>query len=358
MLSEFYGYTEFFKVQVNGETDANIIPARITAAHRQRFGFVSDKGEGSAVLSGGFMHDVFASGELPTTGDFVMLRWNDAGESQIVKVLERKSKFSRSNFHGHKVEYVETILEQVVAANFDYVCILQSMNRDFNQRRLERYAAASWDSGGTPLILLTKADLAEDTAAYVRMAGEAAPGAEIITVSAFTGDGLAQFAAFLKPGITAVFLGSSGVGKSSLINALAGQEVMATKAVREDDARGRHTTTHRQLIRLPNGGLVIDTPGMRELGMWDAASGLSGSFSDVEELMTQCRFNDCGHKSEPGCAVRAALADGRLSQKRWDSYMSLARENKFTADKSAFMRERAAMWKKITMSTRKKKKKH
>jgi ribosome biogenesis GTPase len=200
------------------------------------------------------------------------------------------------------------------------------MNADFNARRLERYLATAWQSGAEPVVVLTKADLADDPQAAIAEAEAVAFGAPVLAVSAVTGAGMAALAAYLKPAETAVLVGSSGVGKSSLVNALAGETLMATAAIREDDARGRHTTTHRELIRLPSGALVLDTPGMRELGLVDADEGLSTTFEDIEALAEACRFGDCGHTNEPGCAVREALETGALDAGRWKSFQKLQRE--------------------------------
>ena len=218
---------------------------------------------------------------------------------------------------------------QVLAANVDVVFVVTSMNAEFSPRRLERYLAVAWESGATPVVLLSKSDLADDVAGF-RLAAEAsAPGVEVIAVSAVTGEGLDEVRAHLGPGRTVVFTGSSGVGKSTIVNALAGAPLLETAAIREEDARGRHTTTRRQLIRLAS-GLLIDTPGLRELGVLDG-EGVSTAFDDVEGVASACRFSDCQHRSEPGCAVRSALQDGSLSADRFDAYTKLQREGQRAA---------------------------
>ena len=216
--------------------------------------------------------------------------------------------------------------DQAVAANFDFVFIMQSLNMDFNPKRLERYLTLAWQSGATPVILLTKADLVDDYWDYLTAVERVAAGVNTHVVSAHTGHGLERLNAYLQPGKTVVFLGSSGVGKSSLVNALAGEVIMTVNSIREDDSKGRHTTTHRQLTRLKSGVMIIDTPGMRELGMWDVSEGLGDAFVDVEKFMGRCRFSDCRHESEPGCAVRAALDRGELDISRWESYRKLKEE--------------------------------
>ena len=248
-----------------------------------------------------------------------MIHYIDNGDSQIIATLPRRTFFSRR-------EPGPVPRDKAVASNFDYVFIMQSLNQDFNPKRLERYLALSWQSGATPVILLTKADLVEDYWDYLTQVERVAVGVNTHVVSAHTGQGLNRLNAYLQPGKTVVFLGSSGVGKSSLVNALAGQEIMAVSAIREDDSKGRHTTTPRQLIRLDSGVMVIDTPGMRELGMWDVSEGLVDAFADVESYLGRCRFSDCRHESEPGCAIKSAIAAGELDPMRWESYKNLKEE--------------------------------
>ena len=293
------------------------IPARITAQHKERYEIVCDRGEAFARLK---TKEYYAGTELfPTAGDFVMVDYNENGDSRILATLPRRTCFTRR-------EPGPIPRDQAVAANFDYVFILQSLNQNFNPKRLERYLTMAWQSGATPVVLLTKADLAPSYQEYLTEAQRVAPGVEVHAVSARTGFGLEGLAPYLQPGKTVVFLGSSGVGKSSLVNALAGEELMAVSAVREADARGRHTTTHRQLLRLPNGVLIIDTPGMRELGLAEANQGLADAFSDVEQYLGRCRFSDCTHTREPGCAIQAAIAAGALDPARWESWQKLNAE--------------------------------
>lgn len=300
--------------------------ARVTAVHKERYALICEHGE----VFGRLKSSVYYNNEtedFPTTGDFVLFNYNSAGDSQIVKTLERKTFFSRRDPTPGRGE-------QAVAANFDYVFILQSLNHDFNLKRLERYLTLSWQSGAVPVVILTKADLVESYDEQLNAAQRIAIGAEVFAVSAITGYGLDSLLEYLKPQMTIVFLGSSGVGKSSLVNALSGEVTMAVNSVREDDDRGRHTTTHRQMMMLENGVMIIDTPGMRELGMWDVSSGLNEAFSDVEQFFGRCRFTNCKHGNEPGCAINAAIESGELSEKRWESYQKLKREARF-ADRKA-----------------------
>lgn len=326
-----YGFSP--DLSMTGQNGAGTIPARVTAVYRDLYKVVSASGDADAKLKGSFyrtLNDLGDTGLFPAVGDFVQIQPNAQGCSLITGLYERKSKFSRTDFSGHKVGHAKTILEQVLAANFDVVWILMSLNQNFNLRRIERFLSAAWQSGGTPVVVLTKADLVADCSEQVRATRAIAGDTAVIAVSALTGIGMDQLAAGLKPGQTIVFLGSSGVGKSSLVNALARETLMKVSAIRQDDARGRHTTTHRQLIRLNNGVMVIDTPGLRELGMWDADGGIGEVFADIEDLQASCRFANCGHKSEPGCAVKAALLDGSLEESRWHTYLRLKQETRLS----------------------------
>ena len=324
--------------------DARGIPARITAVRRGCFEIVCDRGAGLARLAADARREDGETG--PTVGDFVLLDWREDGESRILEMLPRRTRFSRrdpsSSGHG----------EQAVAANFDYVFILQPLGSGFRPRGLERYLSLAWQSGAGPAVLLTKADAVEDFTDQLRAAEKLAAGTGVFAVSARTGYGLDQLADYLKPGRTVVFLGPSGAGKSTLVNALAGGEVMRTSGIREKDGRGRHTTTHRQLLLLENGVLAIDTPGMRELGMWEAEEGISRGFPDVEEHLGHCRFSDCRHQGEPGCAVAEAIRRGELSPERWESYRKLREESRLSGSKADFLREKQRRQKELSKTLR------
>jgi len=340
-----YGYKQFYMEEENDNSD--FIPARVTEVHRELYKIISQYGEGNARLKGSMLKNVEFTEKFPAVGDFILIKYNTQGDSIITKVLKRTSIFSRPDYSGHGVGYVKTILEQVVAANFDYVFIMASLNYDFNMNRIQRYLTVAWQSGGVPVIVLTKADLLEDYTEQVSLVQKCAVGVDIVVVSAVTGFGLNRLASYMKPAKTLVFLGSSGVGKSSLVNALAGEEVMLVNTIREGDSKGRHTTTHRQLIMLTNGTMIIDTPGMRELGMWDIAEGLGEAFSDIEDLFTRCKFANCTHKSEPRCAVLEAIDNQTLERSRWETYLQLKREAKFTDDKAGYLKEKTTFYKKI-----------
>lgn len=319
-------------------------PARVTAVHKERYELVTEYG----YTHGRLKSSVYYFGALdpfPTVGDFVLLDFNSSGDSQIIKTLNRKSFFSRRDpIPGHG--------EQAVAANFDYVFILQSLNHDFNLKRLERYLTLAWQSGAVPAVLLTKADLVQDYSAQVQAVEKIAPGVGVMAISAVTGLGLQLPSDYLKPQKTVVFLGSSGVGKSSLVNALANEELMAIGDIREEDSKGRHTTTHRQLIMLKSGVMIIDTPGMRQLGMWDVSAGLGEAFDDVESFLGRCKFSNCRHQSEPGCAIKEAIQRGDLSKNRWESYLKLAKEAEYSADKVNYLHQRQQWAKEITKKSK------
>lgn len=349
-LLKQYGYIET-------ETPPDgLLPGRITEEHREQYTVITERGEVPAVLKGAFYHNAEIREDFPCVGDFVLLQYNDSGSSLIARLLPRRSKFSRADFGGHAAGYVKTVLEQVVAANFDFVFIVSSLNKDFKVSRITRYLTQARQSGAQPVVILTKADLAPDTETPLTAVRNAAPGVSVHAVSSHTGFGLDDLCEYLHPCKTVVFLGMSGVGKSSLLNALMSREVMAVKTIREDDSRGRHTTTHRQLFMLPSGAMVIDTPGMRELGLFGAQEGISASFSDVEELFTHCRFSDCRHQTEPGCAVLSALADGSLPGEKWERYLSQKQESKFADDKAGYLQEKKGWQKEIAMFSKQYKK--
>lgn len=329
----------------NTVQDNNIgIPARITACHKNKFEFVCNNGEGLAHLK---TSEYFMGNEIyPTTGDFVLIDYRTDGESVILKTLQRKTCFKRidpsSNGKG----------AQVVAANFDTVFIMQSLNQNFNPNRLERYLTLAWESGASPVVLLTKADIADDLQNYIKETEQICLGVEVIAISSKTGYGMNELEKYLTAGKTIVFLGSSGVGKSSLVNALAGKDIMNVSEIRTADGRGRHTTTHRQLIMLDSGVMIIDTPGMRELGMWDAANGLEHSFADIEQYFDKCKFRDCRHQSEPGCAVKHAIENGELSQERWNNYLQLKKESSYAEGKDDYLMQKWQRNKQIAKNVR------
>ena len=325
-----------------------LFPGRVTAVHKERYEIISAQGTMFCKLKTGVYYGA-GTEDFPTVGDFVLFRAIERGDGLIVKTLPRKTQFVRRDPNPN-------IGEQIVAANVDYAFIMTSLNWDFNSNRIERYLVLARKSGAIPVVVLTKADLADGYAEKVSAAQAVAGDADVIPVSVISGMGLDRLDHYLAPGKTVAFLGMSGVGKSSLLNKLIGQEVMAVNAIREDDSRGCHTTTHRQLFMLPGGAMVIDTPGMRTLGMWDSGDGLRDTFSDIEAMLGGCRFSDCRHGSEPGCAIIEAIENGELSPDRWNNYISLKRETTYAMDKSEILREKWARNKAIAKWNKQRKK--
>ncbi|HEU0299888.1 MAG TPA: ribosome small subunit-dependent GTPase A [Longimicrobium sp.] len=312
------GWDGTFARELEGLQMRDAVPARVVAEHRDRYVVADGDGERAAVLAGRLRHRSRSRDDLPATGDWVAVDAGADGTAAIHAVLPRRSAFRRK-VAGEVTE------AQVLAANVDVALVAAALPAELNERRIERYLALAWESGAVPVVVLTKADLADDVDAAVRAVRAVAPGTDVAAVSAVSGEGVDALARWLRPGRTAVLLGSSGVGKSTLTNRLLGAEALRTGAVR-DDGKGRHTTTHRQLVRLESGALLIDTPGMRELQLWTADAGLESAFADVEALAACCRFGDCAHRAEPGCAVRAAAESGALDPARLESWHRLRRE--------------------------------
>lgn len=294
---------------------ATCVPARVARPDKGSYVLLSESGPLRGEVSGALRHAALDATALPTVGDWVAVR---PGDGVIEAVLPRRTAFVR---HGS----ANATVGQVLAANVDVVFVVVALATSPNLRRLERFLALAWESGAQPVVLLTKADLWDDLPSVVADVTAAAPGCPVHAVSSVTGLGVDDVRQHLAPGRTVVLLGASGVGKSTLVNHLLGAEHLATTAIR-GDGKGRHTTTHRELIPLPGGAVLIDTPGLRGLQLWDAEEGLDRAFAEVEALIPYCRFSDCSHRTEPGCAVLAALADGTLAERRWESYQKLQRE--------------------------------
>jgi ribosome biogenesis GTPase / thiamine phosphate phosphatase len=312
------GWTPAIEDQFAPHAAVGLEPARVAVEHRGAYLLYTARGERPAELSGRLRHAAESRGELPAVGDWVAV--SKAGRALVQAVLPRRTKFSRmaANDHGQTIE-------QVVAANVDVVFLVAGLDGDLNVRRLERYLAVGWESGAEPVVVLTKADLCDDVEALVLGVESVAIGVPVHPVSNMTGEGVEALVGYFAGDRTVAALGSSGVGKSSLVNRLAGRELMATGELRAD-GRGRHTTSNRQLLLLPQGGLFLDTPGMRELRLWESDDGLAVAFDDVATAAAHCRFADCAHETEPGCGVRQALADGTLDPDRLASWRKLQNE--------------------------------
>lgn len=294
-------------------------PARVAVQHRGSYVLYGPDGESGAVVSGRLRHGSRTAADFPAVGDWVLAR-----DGVIHAVLPRRSAFARK-------AVLDAVEPQIAAANVDVVFVVEALDPGPNLRRIERYLAVAYESGARPVVLLSKADLCADVRAALAAAGGIAPGTPVHAVSARTGEGFELFDRYCGPGRTAVFLGPSGVGKTTLLNVLSGED-RPTSAVLAD-GRGRHTTTHRELVLVAGRGLVVDTPGMRELQLWDAGGGLGSVFADIDALAERCRFDDCAHAGEPGCAVRAAIDAGALAADRFASYRKLEREEAFVTQK-------------------------
>ncbi len=303
-------------------------PARVVAVHKETSIVRDGSGDRPAVVSGRFRFDAVGPSDFPAVGDWVALEAADATSSTavIAAILPRRSSVRRSAGDASRRGGGRLADEQVIVANVDIALLVAGLDGDLNLRRLERYLAVAWSSGAAPVIVLNKVDVAEDVERRLVAVEAVAPGVPIVAISARTGQALEELGPHLVPGGTAVVLGSSGVGKSTLLNTLLGEERQATAAVREDDARGRHTTRHRELFRLPGGALLIDTPGLRALEVVGAEEGVGQAFDDVAEIAARCRFSDCRHEAEPGCAVRAAIENGTLNPERFAAWQKLDRE--------------------------------
>ena len=314
-----YGWSDALQAAFAPFADQGLVPGRIVVQQRGGYRLITEAGEIDARATGPLMKAA-TDIDRPTAGDWVAVEARPGQTTALVHgVLPRSTAFIRKA-SGPRAG------AQVVAANVDVALLVASLNANLNPRRLERYLATTHESGAQPVIVLTKADLAEFLDEDVAEIEAIALGAPVLALSAKTGQGLEALAQWMQPGRTAVLLGSSGAGKSTLLNVLAGEERMATREVRATDDRGRHTTTHRELVLLPSGALILDTPGMRELGLWDADEGVSATFADIEELATQCRFRDCAHGDEPGCAIQAAIDAGELDPSRLYNYEKLQAE--------------------------------
>jgi len=308
------------------------LTAQVTSVHKNTF-ILSDNGnEITGILKGSYYQH---NDETPVVGDFVTYRPNPYGDSMIDGILPRKTVFLRPDRGGHGDGYVKNLKTEALVANFNYVFIISSLNQNFNENRIARYISITNDAGAKPVVILTKADLCDamEVELNTQIVQALSDTAEVFAVSSVTGEGIDSLKKFLTNGNTIAMIGSSGVGKSTLLNAISGQILMKTSSIREEDGKGRHTTTHRELFTLPGGAKIIDTPGLREIGLSDVEDGIDETFSDIIPLFDQCRFRNCSHTVEPGCAVLKALEDGSLDEERWNLYKDLQEENTWGKEK-------------------------
>ena len=315
-----FGWNEFFESNFQPYAANGYAAGRVAVEFKHFYRIYSEAGEVRGEIAGRFRHEAIDRGDLPVVGDWVVIsHCAESGKVTVHAVLPRKSKFTRKAA-GLRTE------EQPVASNIDTVFLITSLNQDFNPRRVERYLIVAMDSGARPVVILSKSDLCDEIEERTRELRAVAGEVPVHAISVVKQEGLDELAQYLKHGQTAALLGSSGVGKSTLINHLLGREYLRVRETREHDGRGMHTTTHRELIVLPDGGLVLDTPGMRELQLWDGEAGLHLAFTDIEAVASQCYFSDCRHQDEPRCAIRDALDEGLIDSARYESYEKLQKE--------------------------------
>lgn len=321
------GFNSFFENEFSKSEDNPFLPARVISEHKEMYRLQNEKGEFLGEVSGKLRYTAVNRDDFPVVGDWVYIQELEGENKAIIhSIFPRKTKLSRKA-PGKNIE------EQILCANMDIIFIVQPMDSTFNPNRIERYLTIGWESGAIPIVILTKKDLCDSPDSIQLEAESAAIGTKVHSVNSITGDGYEQVKTYLSPGKTIVFIGQSGAGKSTLINKLSEQDLQKTQEIRDKDARGKHTTTHRELFVLATGGLLIDTPGLREIQLWGDESMLEETFSDIRELAASCKFPDCRHESEPGCSVLAALAKEEISLERLENYLKMKRELLFLESK-------------------------
>ena len=331
-MNQFYGESKVNNISIDQNKE---LIGRILSVSKNSFTIGYEDEEIPGKLKGNFYWE--DSEQLPVVGDYVKFIYNPLGESMILSVCERKNLLQRP-------DQAKTAVMQYMVANVDYTFIITSLNEDYSYNRIARYVSVVIQGGSVPVVVLTKSDLCSNPGRYIREVESISDKVKVHAISAIYGIGTEELEEYMKPGVTICLLGSSGAGKSTLINSLSGEEIMKTSEVRESDSTGKHTTTHRQLLRLKNGVSIIDTPGMREIGMAMTEEGIDETFSDIVELESRCRFSDCRHDTEPGCAIKAAIASGELSEERYLLYKSLGTENQ----RNYVKKEMISRWAKAT----------
>ncbi|ADU32389.1 ribosome small subunit-dependent GTPase A [Evansella cellulosilytica] len=329
MTLEQYGWNKEWEQKMNDISSRETLnPGRVTEEHKGMYRVYTNVGVISCEVTGSFRYRAIEREEYPAVGDWVLVElFPSERKGRIHHILKRKSRFSRKAA-GLKTD------EQIVAANVDTLFIVMALNNDYNVRRLERYLTLAWESGASPVVILSKADLCHDVEKKVAEVEGVSFGVPVHVISALYDDGMERISTYMKKGKSAALIGSSGVGKSTIINALLGREVQAVQGIREDDARGRHTTTHRELFLLQEGGVLIDTPGMREIQLWESEEGLKQSFDDIQSMSLACHFRDCKHEHEPRCAIQSAIMEGTLDRHRYNSYLKLQKEQDYIEKKA------------------------
>ena len=331
-MNQFYGESKVNNISIDQNKE---LIGRILSVSKNSFTIGYEDEEIPGKLKGNFYWE--DSEQLPVVGDYVKFIYNPLGESMILSVCERKNLLQRP-------DQAKTAVMQYMVANVDYTFIITSLNEDYSYNRIARYVSVVIQGGSVPVVVLTKSDLCSNPGRYIREVESISDKVKVHAISAIYGIGTEELEEYMKPGVTICLLGSSGAGKSTLINSLSGEEIMKTSEVRESDSTGKHTTTHRQLLRLKNGVSIIDTPGMREIGMAMTEEGIDETFSDIVELESRCRFSDCRHDTEPGCAIKAAIESGELSEERYLLYKSLGTENQ----RNSVKKEMISRWAKAT----------
>jgi ribosome biogenesis GTPase / thiamine phosphate phosphatase len=333
-----YGWDDFFDKSFEPYRASNYIPARVTKESINQYSLMTDDGEVKAALSTKFFMSVFGKEQLPVVGDWVALSKPDGAEDHFIEgILPRRTKLIRKgkDTFGRNFEKAGDGGIRIISSNIDTVFYVAAMDeRDFNLSKIERYIVMLYESGAEPVLILNKKDICPDWEDYVEKVENIANGLPVYAVSAVDFDGLEEILPYLKPGRTVSFIGSSGVGKSSIINALLGEDKMFVSGIREADKRGKHTTTHREMLLFPEGGILIDNPGIRDLKPAASIEAVENTFEDIIELESMCRFSNCRHDSEPGCAVIEAIESGKLCEKRYGNYVKLRRESAFFEKRS------------------------